>query len=76
MASHLSPLSLFEWARDGALEYAPETPFRMEAHLGRCAACRGQIDAYRALHRSVEPWGAPLVESWLRRLIARAFSPR
>lgn len=76
MAGHLSPLALFEWARDGAIEYAPETPYRMEAHLGRCAACRDQIDAYRDLHRSVEPWGAPLVESRARRLISRVFWPR
>jgi len=40
----------------GAPRFAPESPFRIEAHLARCAVCRARVAAYAALERAVDPW--------------------
>jgi anti-sigma factor RsiW len=56
---HLSDVALVEWARRRDVKLAPETRFRVEAHLARCDACRVRLAAHERLEVLCDPWFRP-----------------
>lgn len=57
---HLSDLCALEWGRFGTTKLAPDDPVVVARHLDACEGCRRRLAEFRALDRSIFPYGAPV----------------